>query len=74
MTKTPEESLVDLAKLAGEVTQAVVEAETQVLHMVQAEMDALGNLVLMPPKHPATEAERLAEEEAVEEGFDNMPV
>lgn len=74
MTRTPEEGMVDLAKLAGEMTEAVVEAEVQMLHLVQAEMDALGNLVLTPPKHPMTEAEKLAAEAEVEEGFDNMPV
>lgn len=74
MTKSPEEGMVDLAKLAGEMTQAVVEAEAQMLHMVQAEMDALGNLVLMPPRHPQTEEEKRAEEAAIEDGFDNMPV
>lgn len=74
MTKAPEEGLADLAKLAGEVTGAVIEAEAQMLHLVQAEMDALGNLVLSPPKLPMTEAEKLAAEAEVEEGFDNMPV
>lgn len=74
MTKSPEEGMVDLARLAGEVTQAVVEAEVQVLHLVQAEMDALGNLVLMPARHPQTEAEKRLAEAEVEDGFDNMPV
>ena len=74
MSRTPEETMLDLAKLAGEMTEAVVEAESQVLHMVQAEMDALGNLVLMPPKAHKTEDEKRAEEAAIEDGFDNMPV
>ena len=74
MTKTPEDGLVQMAKLAGEVTQAVIEAEAQALHLVQAEMDALGNLILTPPRQPATEADRLADEARIEDGFDNMPV
>jgi hypothetical protein len=74
MTKSAEEGLVDAARLAGEVTKAVVEAEVQMLHLVQAEMDALGNLILTPPKPGQTEAEKREAEAEVEASFDNMPV
>lgn len=70
MTKTPADAMVDMARLAGEMVQAVAEQEALALHMVQAEMEALGNLALHPQKHPPT-----PEDEAeVEAGFDNMPV
>lgn len=74
MTDKPEPGLVALARLAGEVSQAVIEAEVQALQLVQAEVDALGNLALVPGPRPETEAERKAREAEVEEGFDNMPV
>lgn len=74
MTGRSGDGITDLAKLAGEVTQAVVEVEAQMLHLVQAEIDALGNLVLTPQKHPQTEAEKRQAEAEVEDGFDNMPV
>lgn len=74
MTRTPAEGMADLAKLAGEVTQVFAQTEVQMLHLVQAEMDALGNLILTPPRHPQTEAEKRTEDAEVEEGFDNMPV
>jgi hypothetical protein len=74
MTKTPEDGMVALAKLAGDMAQVVFETEAQMLHVVQAEMDTLGNLVLSPPSHPMTEAEKLRAEAEVEDGFDNMPV
>ena len=74
MTKTPAETMVDMARLAGEMVQAVVEQEAQVLHLVQAEVDALGNLVLsrsVKADPAASDAEAEAE---IEAGFDNMPV
>lgn len=71
MSRTPEENMVELARLGGELVQAVVEQEVQVLHLVQAEMDALGNLVMNPPKQ--AEPGATAEDEA-EAAFDNMPV
>lgn len=70
MTKTPADSLVELAKMAGGMVEAIAVQEAQMLHLVQAEMDALGNLVLAPAvkgKAKPTDAE-------VEAGFDNMPV
>lgn len=70
MTRTPADGMVQLAKLAGAMVGALAEQEAQALHLVQAEMDALGNLVLTP--HKVGDAkEREAE---IEAGFDNMPV
>ena len=74
MTKTPAESMVQMAKLAvemaSEMVGAIAEQEAQVLHLVQAEMDALGNLVLTA--HKATDPKEIEAE--TEAGFDNMPV
>jgi hypothetical protein len=70
MTKTPAESMVQMAKLAGDMVEAIAEQEAQVLHLVQAEMDVLGNLVLTA--HKATDPKEVDAE--VEASFDNMPV
>ena len=70
MTKTPADSMVDLAKLAGQAIDVMIKQEVQALHLVQAEMDALGDLILAPAK--STDP-RLSEAE-IEAGFDNMPV
>jgi hypothetical protein len=70
MTKTPEEIIVEMAKLTGEMVEAIAEQEALALHLVQAEVDALGNLVAMPPKV----GDPKAQEEQTEAGFDNMPV
>ncbi len=70
MTKTPADSMVELARLAGGMVETIVQQEAQALHMVQAEMDALGNLVLTPRK--SVDPKVLDAE--IEAGFDNMPV
>lgn len=70
MTKTPADSMIDLAKLAGQAIDVMIEQEVQALHLVQAEMDALGDLILAPAKSADP---RLSEAET-EAGFDNMPV
>ena len=70
MTKTPADSMIDLAKLAGQAIDVMIEQEVQALHLVQAEMDALGDLILTPAKSADP---RLSEAE-IEAGFDNMPV
>lgn len=70
MTKTPTENMAHLVKLAGEMVEAIAEREVQVLHLVQAEMKALGTISLIPVAAPdprTTEAE-------IEASFDNMPV
>jgi DNA-binding IclR family transcriptional regulator len=83
MTRTPDEEMAELARLTGEVVQAVIEQEAQVLHLVQAEIAALGALV--QPVVPSTgtpeagsaqpAAARAAEQEAEDEAaFDNMPI
>ena len=70
MTKTPAENLLDLARLSGAMVQALAVQEAKVLHLVRAEMDALGNLVLTPRK--ATDPKDYEAE--TEASFDNMPV
>ena len=70
MTKTPQETMIDMARLAGEMAEAIAEQEAQVLHLVQAEMDALGNLAMTPPKVLDVKTD----EAEIEAGFDNMPV
>ena len=51
-------------------SRLLAEQEAQALHLVQAEIDALGALVLTP--HKAGDA--AAQEAETEAGFDNMPV
>lgn len=65
--------LTTMAGLMGEWTQASVEAETSALAILKAEMEGL--TVLFGGSPPAeTAQERLAEEAAIEAGFDNMPI
>ena len=69
MSKTPAEGMVELAKLAGGLVEAVVEQEAQMLHLVQVEMEALAR-----PAHPATPKEAEAQQEDTEASFDNVPI
>lgn len=69
MTKTPAEGMVELAKLAGGLVEAVVEQEAQMLHLMQVEMEALAR-----PLTPAAPADPAAQEAATEASFDNMPI
>ena len=66
MTRTPEENMLHLAKLAGEMVEAIVEQEVQVAHLVQAEIKAFEQITRMP--------DRKATEAKTEAAFDNMPV
>lgn len=70
MTKTPVENMAQLARLAGEMVEAIVEQDLQVLQLVQAEIKALGTISLIPVAAP----DRRAAEAEIEAGFDNMPV
>jgi hypothetical protein len=69
MTKTPAEGMVELAKLAGEFVEAVVEQEAQALHLMQVELEALAK-----PHTKPTEAEAAQQEADTESSFNNMPV
>jgi hypothetical protein len=69
MTKTPAEGMVELAKMAGEFVEAVVEQEAQALHLMQVELEVLAKPLTKP-----TEAEAAQQEEETESSFDNMPV
>lgn len=67
MTDKP--MLTSLASLTGEWVQAVEQAAAELIQVEQA---------LLQPHPPETEAERearlRAEEAAIEDGFDNLPV
>ncbi len=70
--KTPD-PLTTLATLAGEVVEATEAAAIGVLEAELAVLKSLGKPV-PPPDEAGKEAARRAEEAAVEDGFDNMPV
>ncbi len=65
MTKTPAEGMVELAKMAGGLVEAVVAQEAQVLHLMVA---------LAQPATPATPEAVAAQEAEAEASFDNMPI
>lgn len=69
MARTPAEGMVELAALAGNLVEAVVEQEAQMLHLMQVEMEALTR-----PPAPAAPVDPAAQEAATEAAFDNMPV
>jgi len=68
--------MVGMAGLMGEAVEAMAASQALGLALLKAEMDALAHLM---PGHVADggaedEARRVAEEAAVEAGFDNLPV
>lgn len=70
MTKVPPAMSQDLATLAIDTAAVLANQEVQLLHLIQAEVEALGHMMgagekARDPK--TTEAE-------IEAGFDNMPV
>ncbi len=70
MTKVPTGGPTDLATLAKDTAAVLVSQEVQLLHLIQAEVAVLGQMMGAGAKaHDprSTEAE-------VEAGFDNMPV
>ena len=67
MTKTPTEAIVELARLAGQLAEVAAEQEAQVLHQVQAELAAIGQV-------PAVAVPKAQREAEIEASFDNMPV
>ena len=66
MTKQKTPDIADLAQLSSALVGAVVEQEVQVLHLMQAEVEALTKGISLP-QTPASEAE-------TEASFDNMPI
>jgi len=69
---TTEDHATRMAALAERMAQGVEAGIEAQMRLLLAEMEAL--LAIMPTAAPQTEAERLATEASVEEGFDNMPV
>jgi len=68
--------MTGMAALMGEAVEAMAGAQALGLALLRAEMEALGQVL---PGHasaegPEEEARRMAEEAAVEAGFDNLPV
>jgi hypothetical protein len=66
MTEKPDDT-AGLVKLAGAMVDAVVEQETQALHLIQAELAALAQGLALPPVVVRPDAE-------IEASFDNMPI
>ncbi|GEM_PF-5674755 len=67
-----EHKTLPLAELAAKMAETSLVGGNAALAILTGEMQALG--AVLPVTQPMTEAEALAHEAEVEDGFDNMPV
>jgi len=72
MTQTPNAAF---AVMAAELAEGLAIGQTAGLLVLRTELEALAQVMPgMAPHRPATEAELQLADEAVEDGFENMPV